>query len=452
MSGPVFLRGSTMKHVLVMTSTSSVGLLALFAVDVFDIYFINLLGDQRLVAAVGFAGSLQFFLLSLGIGLQIALGALVARAEGSGDRDRAGRLCSSVLVFNGITSSVLAALTLWQLPTLLSLLGAEGATKEYAISYARIVLPAVPLLVLGMSMSAGMRAVGDARRSMYATLSGALANAGLDPLFIFTFEWGIEGAAWASVAARIVVFAYAASVLFRIHKLPAPVTGAKVLEDIPEVLSIGLPAVLTNLATPIGGSIVLRIMSEHGDGAVAASSILARILPLSFAAVFAVSGAVGPIVGQNAGACHYERVRQTLLNASMFVIVYVLSVWVVLNIALDGIVALFATSALAEDLLRFYIRFLVGFFALNGLLFVANASFNNLGRAYFATLFNYAKVLLGVIPGAYLGSQYLNARGALLGESIGMAIFGVAGMLTALALVKRLQRDYPPLEPVKAES
>ena len=56
MSGPVFLRGSTMKHVLVMTSTSSVGLLALFAVDVFDIYFINLLGDQRLVAAVGFAG------------------------------------------------------------------------------------------------------------------------------------------------------------------------------------------------------------------------------------------------------------------------------------------------------------------------------------------------------------------------------------------------------------
>lgn len=446
MSRPVFLSGSTMKHVLVMTSASAVGLLCMFAVDVFDIYFIALLGDQRLVAAVGFAGSLQFFLLSLGIGLQIALGALVARAEGGGDRPRASRLCSSVLAFNAVTSVVVSVLAVWQLPTLLALLGAEGETQEFAIRYAQIVLPSIPILVLGMSMSAGMRAVGDARRSMYATLAAALTNGVLDPIFIFGFGWGIEGAAWASVASRFVVLAYGAYVLITIHRLPAPASVTNTVEDIPVILSIGLPAVLTNLATPLGSSVVLRIMSEFGDGAVAAASILARIVPLAFAAVFSVSGAVGPIVGQNAGARRYDRVRQTLLDASIFILVYVLCVWVILNLALNGIVSMFATSPVAEDLIRFYVRFLVGFFALNGLLFVANASFNNLGRAYFATFFNYAKVLLGIIPCAYLGAQWMGARGAMIGEGIGMAIFGIAGMLTALALVARLQRDYPPLD------
>ena len=155
---PVFVNGSTMKHVLVMTSAASVGLWAMFAVDVVDMYFITLLGEQQLVAAVGFAGTLLYFLLSLGIGLQIALGALVARAEGSGDRPGAGRFCSSVLWFNTITSILLSVIAWMYLPELLTLLGCSGETLDYALRYARIQLPAIPLLVLGMSLSAGARA------------------------------------------------------------------------------------------------------------------------------------------------------------------------------------------------------------------------------------------------------------------------------------------------------
>jgi putative MATE family efflux protein len=447
LTSPIFVNGSTMRHVLVMTGASSVGLLSMFAVDVVDMYFITLLGEQQLVAAVGFAGALLYFLLSLGIGLQIALGALVARAEGSADRALAGRYCSSVLWFNGLTSGVMAALAWWQLPALLQLLGASGQTLDYALSYARIQLPAVPLLVLGMSLASGMRAVGDARRSMLVILAGAVANALLDPLFIFYFGWGIEGAAWASVASRLVVFSCAAWVLFRVHRLPRRVSLAMLVADAPAILIIALPAVLTNLATPLGNSIVLRVMSQFGDSAVAAMAIMARLAPLAFAAVFAVSGAVGPIVAQNAGACRYDRVRETLLNSALFIGAYVAVVWLLLVLLAGHIVAAFTASDIAAELLRFYIHFLVGVFALNGLLFVANASFNNLGRAYIATLFNYAKVFLGVIPAAYIGARFFGARGVMLGEALGMGVFGVLGMLSALALVRRFERDYPPLAP-----
>lgn len=280
---------------------------------------------------------------------------------------------------------------------------------------------------------------------MFATLYGAIANAVLDPLFIFHFGWGIEGAAWASVVSRFVVFTYAARVLFGVHRLPAPVCVETFRAKVPAILVIALPAVMTNLATPLGGSLVLRIMSEFGDGAVAAIAVMARIAPLAFAAVFAVSGAIGPIVGQNAGANRYDRVRQALLDASLFIAIYVAVVWLILWLCADLLIAGFTASTTAAELMRFYIKFLVGAFALNGLLFIANASFNNLGHAYLATLFNYAKVLLGIVPCAYIGAQLYGARGVMIGEALAMSVYGILGMLTALLLVRRLQRDYPPL-------
>ena len=77
----VFTTGSIPRHIVVMTSASAVGLITLFSVDLVDMYFLSLLGEEELAAAIGFSGTLLFFLTAVGIGLQIAMGALVARAE-----------------------------------------------------------------------------------------------------------------------------------------------------------------------------------------------------------------------------------------------------------------------------------------------------------------------------------------------------------------------------------
>ncbi|NND69119.1 MAG: MATE family efflux transporter, partial [Halioglobus sp.] len=296
-----------------MTAASAMGLLTMFGVDMIDMYFLTLLGEQELAAAVGYAGTLVFFLVAVSIGLQIALGALVARSEGGHRRDLARRYCTSGLIFNGLASVTISALAWFYLPELLQVLGATGITYEYALSYARIVLPNMPILVLGMSMAAAVRAIGDARRSMWATVIGSLVNAFLDPIFIFTFGWGLEGAAWASVVARFAVAGVAWWALANVHQLPCRVTRAEFLADIRPLLVIATPAVLTNLATPIGNGFVLRTMSQFGDSAVAGAAIMGRITPVAFCAIFALSGAVGPIIGQNAGAGLYDRVRTTLV-------------------------------------------------------------------------------------------------------------------------------------------
>jgi putative MATE family efflux protein len=445
MTRAVFTQGTTWRHVLVMTGASATGLLTMFSVDLVDMYFLTLLGEHELVAAVGYAGTLMFFLVAVSLGLQIALGALVARSEGAHRRDLARRYCTSGLVFNLLVSVLITALAWLNLPALLGLLGASGQTLEYAASYGGIVLPNMPVLVLGMSAMAGVRALGDARRSMWATVIGSLVNAGLDPLFIFTFGWGLEGAAIASVVSRMVVLGIAWYALSAVHKLPCLITREQFLADLRPILKIAAPAVLTNLATPIGGGFVLRTMSQFGDSAVAGAAIMGRISPVAFAAVFALSGAVGPIVGQNAGAMRYDRVRSTLWNTLQFNVIYVAVVWLLLYLSANLIVEVFSATDQAAELILFYCHFLVGAFVFNGILFVSNASFNNLHHAHWATCFNFGRALLGTIPAVYLGARWFGPKGVLAGEAVGAMLFGVLAMIAAFALVRRLEREEQPL-------
>ena len=124
-----------------MTATGSIGLVAVFFVDVLNLFYISLLGQKELAAAVGYAGTLLFFLTSLAIGLSIAATALTSRALGRGDREGARTLAGASMVLMGVFMTLAVVLTYPFLPELLALLGASGETAELALRFTRIVLP-----------------------------------------------------------------------------------------------------------------------------------------------------------------------------------------------------------------------------------------------------------------------------------------------------------------------
>lgn len=200
-----FVEGSTMRHILVMSGAGSVGLMALFVVDLLDMLFISMLGQVELAAAVGFAGTLVFFSTSISIGTSIAMGALVSKAIGAKQREHARQLSSSIIATAFVISSVVSAVMFFYIPELLHAIGAKGYVAERAEAYLRILIPSGPVIAIAMSAGAGLRAAGDAKRSMWATLAGGIANAILDPIFIFGFGWNVEGAAIATVFARFTV-------------------------------------------------------------------------------------------------------------------------------------------------------------------------------------------------------------------------------------------------------
>ncbi len=420
-----FLHGSIMKHVITMTTTSALGLVTLFMVDLVDMYFLSLLGEIELAAAVGYSGSILFFTTSISIGIAIACGALVSKSIGENDKAKARRYIINIYVTGALFAIVLAGLIWLKVALLLELLGATGRTRELATQYLRIIIPTMPIMVIAMCAGAALRAVGAAALSMYATVTAGIVNAALDPIFIFGFGMGIKGAAWASVAARVAMMVIGLYASVNKHGLLTRFRLAHCIEDLPKITAIALPAILTNISTPIGNAYVTASMADFGDSAVAAMSVIGRIIPVAFGVVFALSGAVGPIVGQNFGAKKYDRVSRTLSDSVLFTLLYVVIISIVLFATRHQIPTLFSLSDPSSALVVFFCTWIVFTFFFNGVQFVGNAIFNNLGFAKYSTMTNFGKATLGTIPFVYVGAYLADAKGVLAGQAIGSVVFGL---------------------------
>lgn len=436
-----FVSGNIFQHIIIMSSTNAVGLTALFLVDLADLFFISLLGETELAAAVGYAGTIAFFTTSIGIGLSISMTALVSRAIGQQDRKKARRLVTNILLTGFIISSLVSAIAWLFTPELVSLIGAKGVTHNLAVDYLRILLPSLPILSIAMGAGAALRSVGDAKRAMYSTLAGGGVNAILDPLFIFTLGMGLHGAAVASVIARCAVTWVALYGITNTHQLLGHFRYKAWVDDQKEIFKVAIPAITTNIATPIGNAYVTMMIASFGDSYVAGWAVIGRLLPVAFGMIFAMSGAVGPIIGQNSGAELHDRVRLALKRALQFSSVYVALIALLIYFIQEHLISAFGMQGDAAQLIRFYCSWLCICFIFNGFLFIANAAFNNLGYPTTSTVMNIGKASIGTIPLVYFGGQWFGAIGVIAGQAVGSVIFGVIAWGWAQHILKKLGQE-----------
>ncbi len=436
-----FTQGSILRHICNMTFASTAGLLSLFFVDLMDMYWLSLLGEIELAAAIGYAGSILFFTLSMSIGLSIACGAVVSHSVGGGDKDKTRKLVGNIFLIICCFSIPVMLAAIFMLERLLGWLGAEGRALELAQSYMVIVLPSMPLMALAMAASGVMRARGNAKEAMYLTLIGGVVNAVLDPIFIFGFGLGIQGAAVATVFSRFAMLTYGIWLVTRKHQLVALPDPRCFVADARNYFQVAIPAMFTNLSTPIGVAYVTAIMAQFGDSAVAGNAIISKIQPLAFAGLFALSGSVGPIAGQNLGARQFDRILETLKQSLLFVLLYCLVACLLLLILTEPLVAVFQAQGDAANLIRWFCLGLSSMFIFAGFTFCTNALFNNLRVAHWATAMNFAKATVFTMPFAYYGAQWGGPVGIWVGTYIGAAIIGLAGVWLAYWKIRRLPRE-----------
>lgn len=430
-----------MKHVVVMTMTGSIGLMALFVVDFANLFYISLLGAQDLAAAIGYAGTILFFNIAICIGMTIATSAVVSRALGSGDREAARRRAGVSIIFVLGMTLALVAIMLPTLDLLLSLLGATGRTKDIAQGYLLIIVPSVPFLGIGMALSGILRAVGDAKRAMYVTLSGGLVTAALDPIFIFLLDLGVTGAAIVAILSRLTIMTVGLYGAVKVHDLIRLPKIGELTSDLRALIGIAVPAVLTNIATPVGNAYITGAIAVYGDDAVAGWAVIGRIIPLVFGGIFALSGAVGPILGQNYGAHLFDRVRKGLTDALIFSTLYAVIMWVLL-VAVSGlIVEFFGAREAGAELIFFFCYYVAGSFIFMGFLFVSNAAYNNLGYPTYSTFFNWGRATLGTIPFVSAGAYLAGATGVLAGQAIGSCIFGIGAIVVCYKVTGSLEKQ-----------
>jgi len=416
--------------------------MSIFFVDLLDMFFISLLGDPDLVAGIGIAGTLTFLVTSISIGTSIAAGALVSKSVGAKQVQKAREYAVNVLLIATLISIGSIAVVMLYLDQLIALMGAKGNVAASAREYLILVVPSSVFLALGLGASAVLRAVGDARGSMMSTLTGAVVNAVLDPIFIFALDLGVTGAAIASVFARVTIFIYAMNRVHSKYKLFTRPNWLKFRQDTGPILNIALPAMLTNAATPLANAYVMASLAVFGSGYVAGYAVIGRLIPVCFAFVFSLSGSVGPILGQNFGAGSWARIQRALSDAHLINIGFCVAMSILLLIGQNIIINLFKFDGQAADLIILFCNFIAISFIFNGMLFVSNAALNNLGSPRTSSALNVGKASIGTVPFVLVGAHFWQAGGVLIGQAIGSVLFGVLGYVMVKIKVARMRKEH----------
>ena len=427
-----------MRHVVVMTLTGSLGLVFMFLVDVTTLFWVSWLGDEGLIAALGFGWTIQFFTISTGIGLMIASMALVSKSIGQGQLELARQQTTSAALYTFVFQLLTAAIVLVYRREILAFAGAEGQTLEDAALFLMISVPSLPFMALGMVGSAVLRSIGDAVRSMSVTMSAGLVAMVVDPLFILGFGWGFEGAAWGIVVSRTVSAILSVWFVVRVHDMVGPVSREALRNLFKPFLAIAIPAVMTQLSTPFGNYILTKVISAYGDAAVAGWAVVSRIAVLAFGGIFSLSGAIGGIIGQNFGAGQMDRVKQTYKDALIFCAIYTVLSWALLALLRNPVASLFGLEGLSRDVFLAFMLIGAGGYMFAGALFVSNAAFNNLGKPIYSTFCNWFRDGILIYPCCVLMGLWLAAPGVVYGQALAAVLAGSAAMIWGWRFVGRL--------------
>lgn len=241
----------------------------------------------------------------------------------------------------------------------------------------------------------------------------------------------------ATVAARAATLALAMYASQTRSRLFARPSIGIVKRHLTPIMKYSLPAAFSSLAAPVGMAILTRYIARFGPEAVAGMAVVGRLYPVVFSVVNALSGSMGPIIGQNYGAGKIDRVRQAYFDAIKFLSLYVVLAALMLLMFRGFIGNAFGLEGLSRDLLYLFCGPLaiVAFF--NGSIFVSNAVFTNIGKPRYPVWLSWGRSTLGILPFADLGSRIWGAQGVFVGVTMGGAVFAAIAVTIALKSIDR---------------
>ncbi|MEL6806929.1 MAG: MATE family efflux transporter [Pseudomonadota bacterium] len=449
MSEGRFLTGSTMGHVVRMTATGAFGITFVFLVDAANLLWISQLGQPQLVAAIGFAYAIQFFSVSSGVGLMIAATALVSRRIGEGDRAAARRQAGAAIAISCTIQGLVALIVVVLRHDLVALAGASGETAALSARYLLHTVPSLVPMAVALAASGTLRAEGLGAKAMYVTLCSGAVLMVLDPIFILYWEMGLDGAALGLVLFRFSLMGLALFFAAYQHDLIAWPDWAGVADTFRPYMAVALPGIATQMATPAGNYFLTIVMAPFGDDAVAAWAVVGRLTVLAFGGIFALSGAIGGIFGQNLGAGRYDRLRTTYRDSLIFCAIYTVVTWGVLLAATPLVIDAFALTGQGADVLRAFTFVGTGAFIFLGGMFVSTAAFNNLGKPAWSTVLGWIKDGVLSWPLATLLAASFGATGVIYGQAAAGAFMGALAALWGWRYVASLgpETDVSPPPP-----
>ncbi|MCQ4687747.1 MATE family efflux transporter [Clostridium sp. SL.3.18] len=318
-----------------------IGMLINALYNLVDAYFVGGLGETQM-GAISIVFPLGQVVVGLGLMFGNGAASYLSRLLGRGDKGTANKVASTALyssVFIGAVIIILAAIFL---KPILAMLGATDTIMPYALAYARIYVISSIFNVFNVTMNNIVTSEGAAKTTMCALLLGAVLNIGLDPVFIYTLDMGVAGAAIATAISQFVsTLVYLSYMLrkksaftFRVREFA--LNG----QMMAEILKIGVPTLTFQLLASLSIALVNRAAMDYGDAVIAGMGAVTRITSMGTLVVFGFLKGFQPIAGFSYGAKKFDRLREATKTSIRWSTIFC--------VAVGSLMALLSTQIISQ--------------------------------------------------------------------------------------------------------
>ena len=407
-----------------------------------DTFFVSQINTSA-SAAVGIIFSLMAMIQAVGFTLGMGAGNYISRSLGAKNEDIAVRTAATAF-FTAIGIGVVMAVTgLSFLDRLVRLLGATETIAPYARDYVRCLMPGTPFLICSFVLNNQLRFQGSAFYGMIGITAGTILNIILDPVFIFVLDMQVAGAAIATAIGQAVSFAVLLFMTSRAGNIPIkPRRFCLNAETAKEIFRGGVPSLarqgLTSLAT-----ICLNVAAGgFGDAAVAAMSIVSRIMQICNSAIIGFGQGFQPVCGFNFGAGLYRRVRDAFWFCVRLSAIVLCVVAIVAMIFAPQIVGLFIKdNPDVREIGAAALRMQCVTMPLFSFVIMANMMLQTIGYAGRATLLAAARQGLFLIPAVFLLSHFFGLTGLELSQAVSDLLSFLLSVPVTLTVLRQFQQS-----------
>ncbi|MFZ5944491.1 MAG: MATE family efflux transporter [Bacillota bacterium] len=397
------------------------------------------------VGSLGIAGltiGFPIMMISMASAMLIGIGttSLISLKLGEGQKDEAERIMGNGIMGLILISLTLSIVSIAFLTPLLKLFGATETILPYSRDYMQIILLGNVLMAIGFGMNNFIRAEGNPKIAMYTMLIGAIINIILDPIFIFVFNWGIKGAAFATIIAQgfsavwVLYYFLAGQSVLKIKKVNLRFKKQIMMK----ILAIGSAPFAMQIAASVLNLVLNNSLRVYGgETAIAGIGIVFSLMMLLVMPVIGISQGVQPIIGYNYGAKEFTRVKEALKIAIYAATSIAVIAFIITRLYPEHLVALFAPDD--ADVINFggkAIRLFLLMLPVVGFQMVGANYFQAIGKPKSAMLLTLSRQVLLLIPLLLILPRFYGLDGILYAGPL--ADFGAA-LLTFFWLTKEFR-------------
>ena len=393
------------------------------------------------LAISGLAVTFPFMNLGAAFGAMVGVGAstLISVKLGQRDYDTAQLVLGNVITLNTIIGVVYTVICLMFLDPILYFFGASADTIVYARDFMEVILLGNIFTHMYLGLNAVLRASGHPQKAMYATINTVIINTILAPIFIYGFEWGIRGAAIATVIAQIVSLIWQFKILTDKNELLHLRRGIYHLQSkiVKNMIAIGLSPFCMNVASCFIVIFINQGLKEYdGDLAIGAYGIVNRLMFICVMIVMGITQGMQPIAGYNYGAQQYHRVNEVLKLAIWGATAVTTFTFLVGELIPELTVSIFTTDEGLISRAAEGFRIAVLVFPIVGFQMVTSNFFQSIGMANKAIFLSLTRQLLFLLPCLIILPTFMGAAGIWWSMPISDTI---ASIVAAILLYKQFQ-------------